>query len=893
MPKPARTVDDGPVPLSRELHHKLECRSCPLNAETSLRHAKMEPTGSADPLVYVLAEAPGQEEDDRGVQMVGPAGALLRTTLLETVTGKRIEDPDLRSVSPKLQRDPLIAGMFRFNNTIRCLPKKGLRVRAPVFAEVESCRPSIIRDIEASRPRAIFGFGGTPLSWAQGTELPITAWRGRRFPFRAGNHVCWFFPMLHPSYVNRNGGRRAAEEALFQFELDIRQALELVPDLPPPLVPPDPAAPDDYLVCVDGSGNPLQQIQSVLAKLRGSPYVAIDIETDTEEPKNQKHRTLRPYGTGASIVTIALSSFSHTLAVALDHPEMQWSSPFVRKQAQDLILDFLLEYPGNRIAHNTAFELEWLAYQWDRRIIRAGVWEDTQAQGYLLYKNRANLAMDAVSLDWCMRITLGTGLKHLSPEVNTKAIKKSPLGPTLLYNALDAKWTHRLFFAQWERLRDEGFPDSVYELQRRRIPTIVEMQLKGAHVDPAANTQIGTDLLKEIAAVDKAIHKLAVVKRFEADQRAKNEKFKEYNPASPPQTLEILNKYLKQKVESTGKEVLGDIKNPFAKVLSEWRDLNKRYGTYVRGLTVRTSETDHRDVGKYLWPDGLLHFQFNSMKVVTGRLSSDGPNAQNFPKRKHAYIRAQIIPPPGYIFLAVDYGQIEARVIAMASRDATLCKALWEDFDIHQDWAVRLATEYPARVGGKEFLKDKDVMKRFRTDVKNQWTFPLFFGASLDSVSTYLQMPPAIVNRQVEKFWADFSGVKSWQDELSQQYDRDGYVATLTHRRREAPMSLNELINMPIQGTASDIVVEAMCALAELANETGNLDLIPVLNIHDDLTFAVPEDRAEAYLKPILTEMLRPRFGFINVPIAVEAAAGPNWWEMTEFGKYYSNKWEF
>lgn len=247
--------------------------------------------------------------------------------------------------------------------------------------------------------------------------------------------------------------------------------------------------------------------------------------------------------------------------------------------------------------------------------------------------------------------------------------------------------------------------------------------------------------------------------------------------------------------------------------------------------------------------------------------------------------------------LSFDYGQIEARVIAMFTKDKAYVKALWEDYDIHMDWTKRLAYAYPARIGGKKMLSDKKVMKDFRTDIKNQWTFPLVFGARLESVAGYLNIPVDIVRPHFNEFWEEYEETKWWQEKTLKFYHEYGYVECLTGRRRHGPLSSNMVYNTPVQGTAADIVCDAMCRLSE----TEDPELQPEIQVHDDLTFVrVPEDRLEEVAEKAINILLDVPWKWINVPITIEMAVGKNWQPyeevsnpdgMKEFGTFSSNTW--
>jgi DNA polymerase-1 len=247
--------------------------------------------------------------------------------------------------------------------------------------------------------------------------------------------------------------------------------------------------------------------------------------------------------------------------------------------------------------------------------------------------------------------------------------------------------------------------------------------------------------------------------------------------------------------------------------------------------------------------------------------------------------------------VAVDYGQLEARIIAAATQDKRFVQALWEGHDVHGEWAERLAHAYPRRIGGQKNLTDKKAMKTFRTDIKNQWTFPLFFGAALESAAYYLSIPEDVLRPHYDAFWDEYAGVKKWQEQQLLFYEKHGYIECLTGRRRHAPLGVNKILNSPIQGTAADLVMDAMSRLSE----TNDPVLQPELNIHDDLTFMrVPEVQEEAVVAAILDIMLKPVFSWINVPITVEVSVGKNWMPydeklnpegLKEEGTFSSDRW--
>lgn len=247
--------------------------------------------------------------------------------------------------------------------------------------------------------------------------------------------------------------------------------------------------------------------------------------------------------------------------------------------------------------------------------------------------------------------------------------------------------------------------------------------------------------------------------------------------------------------------------------------------------------------------------------------------------------------------LSFDYGQIEARVIAMFTKDPVYVKALWDGFDVHGDWARRIAADYPERIGGRKMLSDKKAMKDFRGDIKNQWTFPLIFGAKRSSVAGYLNIPEDVIAPHFEDFWDEFRETKVWQEKMLKFYRKYGYVECLTGRRRHGPLSLNMVFNTPVQGTAADIVCDGWCRLSE----TKDPELQFEIQVHDDLiSLRVPDGRLEAVAEKAINILLDVPFDFVNVPLTIEMSVGRNWMPfdktgnidgMEEFGTFSSDSW--
>jgi len=864
------------------IYRQLGCDACPL-AKLRNRNPRMEPTGSDEPTIYVLGGAPNYEDDVRGRQFTGESGEVLRKIFRDII------GLDYKHI-------------IRFNNIVRTRCHEGGEDKAPPWEAIEACRPSIIADIEETKPKAIFGFGNLPLEWIADIS-GIYAWRGRYMAVRVGNHVCWYFPMIHPDDVQNAGVRifhdddAASDEESFLNEdhrilrLDIQHAWKRLQELGTPFIhTPDYARQGvEILDFYDEKG--LTIIENKLKHFGQQLVVGIDYETTA----------LRPYNSNAMLLSAAVSDGQSAFAFPFDHPSAEWTRKH-KERLRELWRDFLKTTKAIKAVHNLQFEQEWTVYHFGWELAHAGDWHCTQVQASIIDHRYKGSEPSPLSLDFLVRQHFGLNLKAMS-NVDRSNLIRTPLPIVLEYNALDAKYHALLYKRQHSIIMKENLT-MAYKFARRRVPAIVLAQIKGVPVSQKRAEKLYEKYSTRIHELEDSIANDKTVKKFET-------KYKQtFNPNSNADCVKLFYTMLgrkecevydkkkknvrpwlggvdgKTKVNkiSCDKEVLTQLEHPLADKILALRKPQKLLSTYVLPLMKGTDESK-------IYDDGKLHPIFNHTFTDTGRLSCEEPNMQNFPKRsdESKEVRCIIKPPKGHVVLSIDYGQIEARVIAMYTRDKRFCQALWERYDVHGEWAERIAYAYPQRVGGKAMLKDKKAMKDFRTDIKNQWTFPLFFGAQLASVSKYLHIPEDVLRPLYDAFWKEFEGVKSWQDNLIKFYEENGYVETFTGRRRYGPMNVNKVINSPVQGFTCEFVLDGMCRLSE----TGDPLLQPEIQIHDDLTWvAVPVDKVDYVAEKALEILLTPApefKDFICVPITLEMSVGEDWLNMEEIGVFSSD----
>lgn len=846
---------DFKTKAEEEWLEQLGCRACPLNSTPG----KIDATGSTNPEIYILGEAAGADEEIERRQFIGKAGQLLRELLPDGATRAA-----------------------RWNNILNCHPPRN---RNPTAQETACCKPRVVADIERYKPKAIWGFGNVPLQWVSGFS-GINNWRGRRMPVKIGNHTCWYYAFFHPSYLGRiardnRGDFGSEDERMTRF--DLKNAWADLEDLEEPIVHTKEMAKANVELITD-----IGQINGVLQWAAKQPHIGQDYETNR----------LRPYEEGAKILTTAVGTLQKAFAFPIHHPGAGYNKKQI-KEIEELWYRFLMRAPCVKRVHHLAFELEWSGHKFGTETIseRRQYWEDTANMAAIVNPRTGKKTKSGpFSLEFLCQQYFGFNLKKIS-NVDRSKLESTPLETVLQYNGMDGKY-HDALGDELLKVIKGNKQELANKLAQRRVPTVVLSQLKGAPVDQKMVVSLQKKYEEKVYNCEADIFELAVIQQF------KRQRGREFNPFSAPDLKVVFDemlgvdevwvedKYTKEKKFTTEETALktiidayekGDEAAVLAKALIALREAKGTKSKYIDALKIGSENC-------VVYPDGLIHTNFNTYFAETGRLSSDEPNLQNFPKRDEGLkeVRKSIAAEINKVILAFDYGQIEARVIAMFTKDKVFVKALWERFDVHQEWAERLAYAYPARVGGKRVLTDykakidtaKKAMKNFRTDVKNQWTFPLFFGASARSVAGYLQIPQDIIEEQIDEFWKMFPETKDWQDRLVKFYNKNGYVECLTGRRRYGPLSLNQIINSPVQGTAAEIVLDAMSRLSEMNDP----EFQPEINIHDDLTFLrVPVESVEPIAEKVIDTMLKVPFKWAHiVPIAVEMSMGKNWCDLEE-----------
>ncbi len=799
---------------------KLGCRACPLS-KVQNRHPQMSPVGDeATGGIYLLGEAPGAAEDEVGMPFVGPSGKLLHEVVRSNLTRHHLPT--------------------RWNNVVRTRPPNN---RAPTESEIACCKPSIVEDIEKYKPAGIIGMGGTPLRWTTGMTGANT-WRGRRLPVKIGNHRCWFYPVNHPSFVLRTGGLEGTNGTL--FSRDVTLAIGDIASKPPLPKEFDIGQFDRHYADFN---------EQNLREIFKSEVVAFDLETASSDRRDK----LRAFGDGAQVMTIAFSSAGSGLTVAapIDHPG---SHSHKRDEVIQTILRVIADSPTkNLVAHNLSFDLEWMLVGMFGEAAKEFLDANrhrlkcTMSQAYVLDNRKGALSLNSLCFQY-----FGVNMKEFE-AVNVSHINREPLDRVLRYNAIDAYFTAKLFVAQQQRLERINLTE-VAEEQHLRLPTLVAATLIGLLVDPEENKRQVADLKQKLATIEITIRQIPEVSKWEADNR------RPFDFDSTLQVASVLSSIGGIQIPETEKgnpsvtaEVLAGIRHPLATNIVEHRQIATLLNTFVSTMSPG---------GKHHWSDGRLHPKFNACRTATRRLSSSSPNGQNFPRRRNVSIRNQIIAPEGSTIVSVDYGQIEARIIAADSQDEVFVRSILDGTDIHQSWAERILTAYPRWTA--ESAKER------RDKAKGGMVFASFYLASANTVAASVGIPVHIAQALLQDFWREFRGVKEWQRRLISQYRQRGFLELCTGFRCRGSFSDYQIVNYRVQGSASDIVVGAMTRLSMRGIQA-------VLNIHDDLVFYIRDEYLHETIASITEEMLIPPRFMRQIPLTVDINTGTKWGSMTPY----------
>ena len=480
---------------------------------------------------------------------------------------------------------------------------------------------------------------------------------------------------------------------------------------------------------------------------------------------------------------------------------------------------------------------------------------DTALAAYLLDATAGGYELEGLCLQYCGFLPAGAGNEGEGGQLSLLD------GPTAAEeNARRASLASaigclREVFAK--KLTELGMDRLYYEIELPLCEVLARMELEGFLVDRQALADFGESLSGSIALLERDIYDMAG---------------ETFNINSPKQLGTVLFEKLmlpapkKTKTGySTSAEVLEKLlgKHPIIQSVLDYRQLAKLKSTYADGLI------------KVIGPDGRIRTSFQMTVTATGRLSSTEPNLQNIPVRTElgAQIRKMFVPGPGNVLVDADYSQIELRLLAHVSRDKVMTEGFATGEDVHRITASQVF-DVP--------LEQVTALQRSRAKAVN---FGIVYGIGAFSLAQDIHVSVAEAKAYMDSYLEKYSGVRDYMKAAVEKAKAEGYAVTEYGRRRYLPelkssnfnlRSFGERValNMPIQGTAADIMKIAMIRVSRRIRQEG-LAAKLLLQVHDELIVECPEGEKER-VAALLTEEMSGAAS-LTVPLTVEAHWGTSW----------------
>jgi len=587
--------------------------------------------------------------------------------------------------------------------------------------------------------------------------------------------------------------------------------------------------------------NTAEGLSELAAALRAAGRFAVRVLPD------------QPSAMRASIVGLAFSTSPRDARyVPIGHRAIGADGNVPPADALDALKPVLEDAAIGKIGHDVKFDTIVLARH---GVALKGVDTDTMIASYLIDSTRSAHRLEDLGLEHTSYKALteadvcGRGAKALS-------LAAFPPEAILTYAGERADLAGQLAPIFRDLLAKEQLTDVYETLELPLIPVLVDVERAGVRIDVAA-----------LAAQSQAIEQDLARRTAQIYESAGGE----FNINSPKQLSSVLFERLQLPTlqragkTSTAVDVLEELAlaHELPRMILEWRGLMKLKGTYIDALPQLVN------------PDtGRVHTCFNQAVAATGRLSSSDPNLQNIPIRTELgrEIRRAFIAAPGHVLISADYSQIELRVLAHLAEDETLIAAFTRGDDIHDQTALKV-------FGAGSGLSKHELRRRAK--IVN---YALLYGKTAFSLAKDIGVAPQAAQEFIDAYFAGFPRVRGYIDRTLEEGRATGIVRTLYGRRRLVP-ELNSrngqiragaeryAVNMPIQGTAADIMKRAMIDVhAALA---GQGDARMILTVHDELLFEVRADRADEVAAIVRQRMQSA--ADLRVPLTVDIGIGENW----------------
>jgi DNA polymerase-1 len=644
-----------------------------------------------------------------------------------------------------------------------------------------------------------------------------------------------------------------------------------------------PVEPDGEYITVDTQ----DKLNQLVAKLKQSQRLAVDVETDStdEVQTNLVGIAITPAAGEGYYIPVGHGGKAEAKVKAeiqpslFDQPEeadneqlsmSNLQSPNLQSLnnqlpitfVQSALLPILTDPHITKYMHNAKFDMTVLERHglpveppiFDTMV---AAWLGNNAPGARyglkdLTRETLNIQMTEI------KELIGSGKSQLT-------MNQIPIEQVTPYAAADVDMTLRLADIVARPVQENAEYQQIFDqLEMPLIYVLKDMEMAGIKLDTAALQAMSVDMARRLAELEQQIYRLAGG---------------EFNINSTQQLSDILFKKLGLPTEglnktksghySTAADVLESLRgqHDILEPILEQRTIAKLKSTYVDALPQLVNPHT-----------GRVHTNYNQVGVSTGRLSSNNPNLQNVPIRTEQgrEIRKAFVSEPGHRLIAADYSQVELRILAHVAQDEGLLAAFANDEDIHAATA--------ATVLGLPLEEIDKYQRRIAKTVN----FGLIYGQTAFGLAQTTGMSRDEARQFIETYFEKYPGVQKYIDDTKQMAAKQGYVATLYGRRRDfshlaglsgaqRARAEREAINMPIQGTAADIMKQAMINLhAELKKR--KLKTRMLLQVHDELVLEAPEAEIQEAVK-LTREVMAGAFE-LRAKLKVDVEVGQNWLEM-------------
>ncbi len=588
-----------------------------------------------------------------------------------------------------------------------------------------------------------------------------------------------------------------------------------------------------------------KDLDQVIEKYKDVDLLSVDLETTSVDPMQ------------AEIVGVSLSAEKHSgTYVPVNYAAKQKTLFSDKPQLETLQkLKPILEDPEiKKCGQNLKYDMLIL-----RRygIDVQGLHFDTMIAAFLLQPDNRKFNLDRLSQQY-LYYKMQPIEELIGKGKNQKSMADVPLEEITFYACEDADVAYQLTPILKEKLEKKNLDEIYYDIEIPLIPVLMDMEQNGVYVEIPYLEEMSAEITEKINYISEQVYEEAGV---------------EFNLNSPKQLSEILFDRLELpqiRKRSTAEKVLKKLedKNPIPGLVLEYRKLTKLKNTYLDAFPEMVNPETER-----------IHTSFNQTIASTGRLTSSKPNFQNIPIRTDIgkQIRKAFKPQQeNYKILSADYSQIELRIMAHLSQDSNLVEAFQsDDVDIHTRTAALVNK-----------VEEDEVTSKMRRAAKVV-NYGIMYGAGPYRLSNELNIPMAEARELKDKYFSTYPGINQYIVNTLDGARQKGYVETLAGRIRythginsdnknKKRAAERTAINLPIQGTAADMIKIAMINIDKRLNQE-DWKTKMILQVHDELIFEVPEDEVEELTKMVRKEMESALT--LDIPVRVDIGIGKSWYE--------------